>query len=72
MTKPAKKSKNSYKSYVVRVQEVHIQKRHVKARTEAEAIKKIADGYGCITEQDGDVEYSHTLDTHTWSVGEDS
>lgn len=50
--------------YTVLVREVHVSHMVVEADSPKEAIKKIKDG-------DGDealCEYSHTLDSETWSV----
>ena len=63
------KPKTRYKLYLVGVREVHVQQQRIKARTGAEAIKLVAAGRGTIV--DGEMEYSHTSDTDTWTVEEE-
>ena len=54
------------KTFNVFVREVHIQTVKVTAKNEKEAISKVKDGEGDYI--DGALEYSHTLDSDTWSV----
>lgn len=54
------------KKFQVMMREVHIQPYEVEARDEAEAIAIVNAGGGEIIE--GGLEYSHTLDVHTWTV----
>jgi hypothetical protein len=57
------------KNFIVSVREVHIQPYFVEAEDEKDAIKKVEDGEGEIV--DADFEYSHSLDSNTWTVEED-
>lgn len=50
--------------YTVLVREVHVSHMVVEADSPEEAIKKIKDGDG----DEATCEYSHTLDSETWSV----
>ena len=54
------------KTYVVSVREVHVQQIEVQAKSEGDAIEKVAHGEG--TPLDDTLEFSHTLDTATWTV----
>lgn len=52
------------KKYIVTVKEVHNQDVEIRAKNEQEAIKKVSEGEG----EELTLEYSHTLDTDTWTV----
>jgi len=51
----------------VQVREVHVQGVVVEAEDGTQAIEKVASGEGCY-ENDA-IEYSHTMETSTWTVG---
>jgi hypothetical protein len=58
------------KTFLVSVREVHVQQFRVEAETENEALIKVSSGDGeCL---DNALEYSHSLDTDTWTVEEES
>ena len=52
--------------FIVVVKEVWIQPVSVEAKSAQEAIRKVEDGEG--TSLEDQFEYSHTLDSETWSV----
>jgi hypothetical protein len=56
------------KKFRVLVREVHIQPTIIEADSKEEALKKVFDGEGELDTQG--FEYSHTLDTDTWTVEE--
>lgn len=57
--------------FYVNVREVHIQPVRVEADTKYEAVDKVKNGEVCDSAYDnGLLEYSHTLDTSTWTVDE--
>lgn len=51
----------------VMVREVHVSHRHVNAEGKEEAIEKVAN---CDENDEVYLEYSHTLDSETWTVEE--
>lgn len=56
------------KKYIVNIREVHLQPIEIEAESPEEAIRLVQDGDG-----EGDYtngEYSHTLDSDTWTVEE--
>lgn len=58
------------KKFIVFVREVYVQQVLVEAESENEAIKKVRFGEG--DHLDNSLEYSHTLDSDTWTAEEDS
>lgn len=56
-------------SFIVRVQEVHIQEVRVEAVSKETAIQAVVDGAGEYL--DNALEYSHCLDTERWSAEEE-
>lgn len=54
------------RSFIVNLREVHIQPVKIKAKNEQDAIKKVKQGQGDYLE--GMLEYSHTLDSDTWTI----
>lgn len=57
------------KSYIVYVREVHVQGYRVKAENEEQAKDEVREGKGDLLESY--FEYSHTLDSDTWTVEEE-
>ena len=57
------------KAFIVGVREVHVQPYRVMAETPEEAVRLVTGGDGDIL--DADFEYSHSLDTDTWTVKEE-
>lgn len=55
------------KMFAVYVREVWVQKHLVEATDEQEAIMDVCNGMGDMVEDDG-LEYSHSLDTDTWTA----
>jgi len=57
------------KKYTVLVREVHVSHREILAESPEDAIRRVSDG-----EDEGDTffEYSHTMDTSTWSVEDEN
>ena len=62
-------STRTEKAFIVGVREVHVQPYRVLAETPEEAVRLVAGGDGDIL--DADFEYSHSLDTDTWTVKEE-
>ena len=56
------------KKYIVGMREIHIQNVEIEAESPEEAIERVADGEGDFV--DNSLEYSHTLNTDTWTVKE--
>lgn len=57
------------KTYIVNVQEVHIQQVEIQAKNKKQAIEKVLDGEGDYV--DNSLEYDHTLDnSEEWVVEE--
>jgi len=54
------------KKYNVLVREVHISHREIKAASKKEALERVCNDEG----EETFLEYSHTMDTETWSVEE--
>jgi hypothetical protein len=54
------------KTYIVAIQEVHVQHIKVSAGSQEEAIEKASDGKGDYQH----LEYKHTLSRDTWTVEE--
>lgn len=52
--------------FIVYVREVWIQAVKIEAATKTDAIEMVANGEG--ETLDGELEYSHTLDTDTWEA----
>jgi|GEM_PF-2535377 len=66
---PANREKESgKKTFIVSVREVHVQPYLALAETPEEAIELVANCEGNIL--DADFEFSHTLDSDTWTVEE--
>lgn len=57
------------KVFIVAVREVHVQDYKVEAETKEEAIQKINNCEGEVLE--GRMEYSHALESDTWTVSEE-
>jgi len=58
------------KTFIVNVRKVYVQPYRVKAKTSADAIRIVSSGDGNAEIMDNFLEYSHTLDPHTWTVEE--
>lgn len=56
-------------TFKVFIREVWVQEYEVEASSEKEAITKVSRGLGDMVE--GSLEYSHALDTDTWTAEED-
>lgn len=54
------------KTFIVLVKEVHIQPVKIKAMNKNDAIRRVNEDAGEYLEEG--IEYSHTLDTETWTV----
>jgi hypothetical protein len=62
------KNKKKMKKFRVLVREVHVQWVEIESTSEEEAKDRVQQGEGEIVE--GSLEYSHTLDSDTWTVEE--
>ena len=74
-TKPAPKKrkpavKQPLKTFLVSVREVHVQQVRIEAKSQSDAIVKVAGGKGEFI--DNSLEFSHACDADTWTVEEEN